>query len=166
MKSSRVPAAKTLTLERSPDAHPLFHGSAAASDLIYLLPLVSSLRPITSSTTRWHDYMLSCCGRSQDYVLEIPMRSGHSKVLDSAIDCVASTLRWRLSERPREVNPPTTVSVLYGSALRQLQDALEDPKESLSTLTLCATQLLFLVEVSSARSAYVNVNSSNKLSRL
>lgn len=111
--------------------------------------MVSRLQPITSSTMRWHDYMLSCCGRFQDYVFEIPMRAGYSMVLDCAIECAASTLNWRLSGRLAEAKtPPDTVCVLYGRALKQLQSALKSQEDSTSTLTLCATQLLFLVEVS------------------
>ncbi|CEJ91510.1 hypothetical protein VHEMI07213 [[Torrubiella] hemipterigena] len=90
--------------------------------------------------------MLGCCARVERYLYEIPMRSGYSEALDSAVDCVAAALHVRYSHGSLRAKYLKTALMLYGRTLKQLQKALDDREKSLSTLTLCATQLLFLYE--------------------
>lgn len=113
-----------------------------------MIPLVALNKEHVSPDVDWSDFMLSYCQRMRVYLYDLPSRSGHDELLDSAIKCVASGLRWLLSgsERPAEMDAKTLA--LYGEALRRLQLALQDPVESKSSHTLCATQLLFLFEVS------------------
>lgn len=94
----------------------------------------------------WAACMRSYSQRMNTYVFELPMRTGYHPVLDGAVKCVAAALRCRLTKGMETTPFGLETLQFYDSALKTLQRALDDPVESMSSHTLCATQLLFLFE--------------------
>lgn len=135
------------TIARTPPAFQKLSGSLEIREVIEMIPMLALNNENSVPGVNWSDFMLSYCQRVRVYLYDLPSRTGHDELLDSAISCVSSGLKWLLSgsERPAEMDSKTLA--LYGEALKRLQQALDDSVESRSAHTLCATQLLFLFEV-------------------
>ncbi|KAJ4309630.1 hypothetical protein N0V94_008841 [Neodidymelliopsis sp. IMI 364377] len=77
------------------------------------------------------------------FIHEVPARIGHNPALDAAvavlIDAHTSLMHKRTSDDIVSIN-------LYLRAIKMLQNCLEDPRQGMSTNTLCASVLLGLVE--------------------
>lgn len=96
--------------------------------------------------------MLSYSQRIRVFIYDLPGRTGYHEALDAAVKCVASALRHLVYGSAQAASDTQTLA-LYGDALRKLQSSLNDPNDSRSAHTLCATQLLFLYEVRSPLSS-------------
>lgn len=139
---------KTARIVQSPPAIPRLNGTEDVADLVQLIS-VSNTR---TSTNKDHygrpDLPFAMSQRSALlYVFSLPRRTGHEPALDMAIRCVATILRRRRSRDPSIKGPPPGALMLYGEALRKLQEALNDKTRSRSAETLGATILLLLFEV-------------------
>ncbi|OCL11080.1 hypothetical protein AOQ84DRAFT_361845 [Glonium stellatum] len=77
------------------------------------------------------------------YIKQIPGRLGHSSALDAVVACLVNAHASMLRKMPA---PELLDPKLYLKAVKALQMALEDPRESLSENTLCATALLGIIE--------------------
>ena len=73
----------------------------------------------------------------------IPRHLGF-RALDDAVDALLTAHQAYLRDK-REMT--SEICTKYGQALRSLKGAIEDPKTSLKTETLCATQILSYFEV-------------------
>lgn len=131
----------------APTAVPQFSASTEIRDLIHLIPRVVSKDNRPMGRGQCYDKMLSFCQRLEAFIFALPMRAGHIPILDSAVACVAAGLRWRVATKAQEPMLKRIALNLYGNTLNGLQPALKNPDESLSSETLCTTQLLFLFEV-------------------
>lgn len=139
----------------APASHPQISGSADIRDLIELIPLAATVDKYSSSQLDYFGFMLSYSQRIRVFIYDLPGRTGYHEALDAAVKCVASALRHLVYGSAQASSDAQTLE-LYGDALRKLQSSLNDPNDSRSAHTLCATQLLFLYEVSSSsRHAYV-----------
>lgn len=117
------------------------------SKLLCLMPEILDLQ--AGSTD---DKSMSCVVRitTTFYVRFLPSIAGRSDALDSAIRCLALAMEsFYLTRRQAAVAPSNkgTLFIYYNQAIKKLHQALEDPEESISSETLCATALLGSVEV-------------------
>jgi hypothetical protein len=78
-------------------------------------------------------------------IQEVPSRIGHNAALDAAVAVLVDA-------HTSLVNKKSSLDIvsphLYLRAIKTLQLCLEEPQESISANTLCASVLLSLVEVS------------------
>lgn len=85
------------------------------------------------------------------FMFEIPRRIGHNAALDAAAACLVHAHSALVQRKPAtEVAPPR----LYLPAVQALQTSLENPREGMSSNTLCASVILGLVEVSRTEFAF------------
>jgi len=80
------------------------------------------------------------------YLQYVPSLYGNSECVTTATDCLVARVRWMLSVKTKA--GLAEVYVLYAKALKALQAALNDPRQSQAADTLCATQILSVHEVS------------------
>jgi hypothetical protein len=80
------------------------------------------------------------------YVIYIPQRMGHSRVLDSAIDVVFSAA-GALVSLPTE-GARLELIRKYGASLKYLHDSILDPEQSMTAEVLAAASLLSCYEAS------------------
>jgi hypothetical protein len=108
------------------------------------------------------DLMLRMRNTTSIYMAFLPSRAGKNGALDAATHCLSAAVRWYYVNAFREHGgddsyfgeSETEVLEQHTRALGQLCQALDDPKESLSSETLCATQLLCCFEVCQFRLQY------------
>lgn len=90
------------------------------------------------------------------YLTLLPSRAGHSAVMDACVHALAAIARLYYEttmnkglalEEIAELDEYDRVLCLYNRALKFLRQALDDPDESVSSETLCATELLCCFEV-------------------
>ncbi|CAO2654374.1 Nn.00g111070.m01.CDS01 [Neocucurbitaria sp. VM-36] len=77
------------------------------------------------------------------FIREVPARIGHNAALDAA---VAVLVNAHTSLIHKKMSNEIVSPELYIRAIKTLQTSLEDPRQGLSTNTLCASVLLGLVE--------------------
>ncbi|KAJ4984708.1 hypothetical protein SVAN01_09822 [Stagonosporopsis vannaccii] len=77
------------------------------------------------------------------FIQEVPSRIGHSPALDAAVAVLINT---HTSLMYKQTSNDVVGINLYLRAIKTLQSCLEDPREGMSTNTLCASVLLGLVE--------------------
>lgn len=130
--------------------HPRVAGSSDMRDILYLSPmLTTSTRSEAKRDNNISEFTLSRTRELTSYLFHIPSRAGHEPCLDIAVSCLAASLRELFSQNQQQGNiqvQERTLS-LYSTALKQLQEALNDPIRSRSAETLCATELLCIFEV-------------------
>ena len=109
--------------------------------------------PSASPSDRLSQSLVACFGvRRTGYELKllgaymehIPSRVGRSHVLDDAITCFLDAYSAALRGTPPHM---CSNYLLYGNALRSLQNVIEDPVEAYTTETLCAVILIQRIEV-------------------
>lgn len=129
-----------------------FNGSSDVRDLLYLVPLMNSTLKSTSDDPRKAVRMMT-----EGMLGYLPSRAGHNLALDAAAGCVAAAVRNACETSAvaqtdclfiEKANTKTLK--LYAYALQCLQRAVNDPEQSVSSETLCATELLCYFEVSLA----------------
>lgn len=132
----------------APPFAPQLNGSAAARDLLDLVPQVAKYVHYTlaESLPNADKENLLLAGRQLTLYLDyLPSRLGLSETLDKTIACVASTLR-DICLPPNCRSPAKTLSS-YTQALNALQRSLRNKKECLLPEILCAVQLFGIFEV-------------------
>jgi len=98
---------------------------------------------ITATTTGGSGVRMSVFGY---FIQEVPSRIGHNAALDAAVAVLVDAHTSLVNKKSSlEIVSPH----LYLRAIKTLQLCLEEPQESISANTLCASVLLSLVEVSS-----------------
>ena len=130
--------------------------------LFYILPKL----PMVPST----DLRLSMRVTTATYMAFLPSRAGKHSALDAATHCLAAAVRWCYAndlkgqgECDSQFGQSETEMLQHHSrALGKLRRALNDPKESLSAETLCATALLCCFEVCRFQLQYQFDNSQLK----
>lgn len=79
------------------------------------------------------------------FIQEVPARLGHNPALDAAVAVLVNAHRSLVQKKTAlEIVSPQ----LYLRAIKTLQTCLEDPRQGMSSNTLCASVILSLVEVS------------------
>ena len=81
------------------------------------------------------------------FLTEVPARVGHHAALDSAVTCIISAHRSLIQNHITE-SEVTAGYDKYVEALISLREAIEDPVQSTSSETLCATIVMGMYEVS------------------
>ncbi|KAL4787688.1 hypothetical protein BJX76DRAFT_318058 [Aspergillus varians] len=81
--------------------------------------------------------------RSSSFLSFLPSRYGSSPCLDDAMHCLAARAGQMFGYSTRS----STISTLYGKALKSLQSALSDPNLCMGADVYCATRLLTLYEL-------------------
>jgi hypothetical protein len=118
-------------------------------DLLSLSALTSfhftrvSAKALTTSRERLRGVLMS--SRDASYLDYVPQLYSQSRLIRRVVDCT-------LARAKRTVTGDSNVAeseilLLYGSALLELQSALQDPKRRFDAEVLCATHLLAMYEV-------------------
>lgn len=143
------PPARKNDVSCLPAMLPQFNGSSQVQILIHLMPLTTLGQIGSDHLTDGLDFRQGHTQRRVRYIFELPCRSGYDEALDSAVECLATALiqTYRKLTGSQQTESSSNVG-LYVKALRLLQQALEDPRRSLSAETLCAAKLLSIYEVS------------------
>jgi hypothetical protein len=81
------------------------------------------------------------------FIQEVPARLGHNPALDAAVAVLVNAHTSLVQKKKAlEIMSPQ----LYLRAIKTLQTCLEDPRQGMSSNTLCASVILSLVEVGHA----------------
>ncbi|KAH8693575.1 hypothetical protein BGW36DRAFT_207431 [Talaromyces proteolyticus] len=133
----------------SPSALPQFSGTAESADLLLLAPLTTihvGRAAIEYLSVNILQFVLPSYEKHASYVSHVPCRWGQEVALDHAVGCVVAAFHaLHIRDNTQSLSKHKPLS-LYTRALQFLQQALKDPKRSLSAETLCATELLCLFE--------------------
>ncbi|KAF2810949.1 uncharacterized protein BDZ99DRAFT_519621 [Mytilinidion resinicola] len=93
----------------------------------------------------------------------VPPRLGNSKALDDAVRCMGTHYIGMLS---RQESIMLSARQTYGHALRSLSKAIGDPKEAMSSETLCATMFLSIYELFACTKKHAWVKHAGGASKL
>ena len=139
-----------LLLSRLPTSLPQFDSTRHAQEIIFLLPRVNGSFPNIAD-----DLQKKICSKLELLLAHLPCRTGHSAVLDAAIECFAAGIRdaWEQNQAGKSdqallLSRNIESLRLYTPAITKLRQALSDPKESLAAETLFAALLLCCFDVS------------------
>lgn len=135
-KKSPVRSASTSTASLSPPRSPFLRQPSPSQHYELSRTLVNTIQAGSVGL------QMSVFG---PFIQEVPARIGHNPALDAA---VAVLINAHTSLMYRRTSNDIVSINLYLRAIKTLQSCLEDPKQGMSTNTLCASVLLGLVEVS------------------
>lgn len=97
------------------------------------------------------------------WLSSIPPRFGTNKALDDAVRCLVNHCIGKLSNQDKVIQYARRA---YGSALVNLQQAISDPEEGMSSETLCTTMVLSLYETYACTKKHAWVKHAGGATRL
>lgn len=127
----------------------------AMKDIQLLYSVIPKILAASATEDQHWSVRASMRATTMAYLNFLPSRAGENIAMDAAVQCLAAAARLHYahdlsvrSSQTTELNDPRVVLRHNIHALNCLRQALNDPIESVSSETLCATALLCCFEVS------------------
>ncbi|KAF2490562.1 hypothetical protein BU16DRAFT_158515 [Lophium mytilinum] len=170
------PSPKSQSQSRSPSwsarTTPEYQASRGSSEVATPLVISQSITPWTQDKSQVLKVMLDDATPMDEFadihflrkwLSFVPSRLGTSKALDDAVRCMGTHYIGMISKQESVM---LSARQTYGHALRSLRVAIGDPKESMSSETLCATMFLSIYELFACTKKHAWVKHAGGASKL